>query len=370
MIQIFSNTLGAEEVEAVSRVFESKWLGYGNESKLFEKEFGEKIGNDKVLVTNCCTSALYLSMRILGIGKGDEVIIPSVNFIGCANAVIDNGAKPVFADVDPSTLNIIPSEISRLRNERTKAVMLLHYGGHPCDMDEIHKNTDGLYVIEDSANSIVSKYKGKNCGTFGDVGCFSFDSMKILAVGDGGAISVKNDELFEKAKAYRYFGLSPKGSSGIDSMKNGRGKWWEIHMVCTSNRCTSNDITSSIGRVQLRKLDGFIEKRKSIWRMYQDEFRGIEWLKCPPEPLHGSKSSYYLYWLQMKDRDKFAKYLVDNGIYCTFRYYPLHLISQYKWKGSLPNAEQINETTINIPLHQNLSDDDLYHIVKVVKAFK
>ena len=369
MIEVFSNTLGAEEVEAVKRVFESKWLGYGNESKLFEKEFGEKIGSEKVLITNCCTSALYMSMKILGIGRGDEVIIPSVNFIGCSNAVIDSGAKPVFADVDLNTLNIIPSEISRLKNERTKAVILLHYGGHPCNMNEIFENTEGLYIIEDSANSIVSKYKGKNCGTFGDIGCFSFDAMKILAVGDGGAIVLKDDALFEKAKEYRYFGLVPKGSSGIDSLKEGEERWWEIHLACTSNRCTNNDIISSIGRVQLRKLDGFIERRKTIWDIYQEELGEIDWLKCPPEPLPGTESSYYLYWLQLKKRDKFAKYLVNNGIYCTFRYYPLHLISQYNWKGSLANAEHVNETTINIPLHQNLSDDDLQYVIKTIKSF-
>jgi aminotransferase len=369
MIQIFANTLGEEELAAVKRVFASRWLGYGEESRLFEKEFGQKIGSHRVLVTNCCTAALFMSMKILEISRGDEVIIPSINFIGCPNAVIDAGAKPVFADVELNTLNIIPGEIGRLRNKRTKAVILLHYGGHPCNIDEILKEAQGLYIIEDSANSVVSRYKDMNCGTIGDIGCYSFDSMKELCTGDGGAIVLKSDEMIEKAKSYRYLGLSPKGSSGTDSFKEGQEKWWEIHLDRVSNRYTPTDIISAIGRVQLQKLDSFIARRKRIWNIYQQELGKLDWLTCPPEPLSQTESSYYLYWLRLEQRNRFARYLVDNGIYCTFRYYPLHLVKQYGWKESLPNAELINETTINIPLHQNLSDEDVEYIIKTIKAF-
>ena len=131
-IQVFSNSLGDEELRAIEPVIKSKWIGMGKQANQFEKEFGEKIGSSRVLAVNCCTSALFLSMKILGIGQGDEVIIPSINFIGTANAVLEVGAKPVFADVDTEYLNILPAEIERLRNKRTKAIFPLHYGGHPC----------------------------------------------------------------------------------------------------------------------------------------------------------------------------------------------------------------------------------------------
>jgi len=165
-------------------------------------------------------------------------------------------------------------------------------------------------------------------------------------------------------------GLAPKRSSGIDSLREERERWWEVHLATTSNRYTSNDIVGAIGRVQLKKLDGFIQRRKALWNIYQQELANLEWLIRPPEPLPGTESSYYLYWLRLKDRDRFAKYLVDNGIYCTSRYYPLHLVSHYGWEGRLPNAEAVNETTINIPLHQNLSEADVEHIVRTIKSFK
>ncbi|MBI2957795.1 MAG: DegT/DnrJ/EryC1/StrS family aminotransferase [Chloroflexi bacterium] len=369
MIQLFSSTLGEEELAAVKRVFESRFLGYGNESKSFEKEFGAKIGSNRVLATNCCTAALYMSMKMLGIGPGDEVIIPSINFVGCGNAIMDAGARPVFADVELDTLNIIPSEISRLRTRNTRAVLLLHYGGHPCNLDEVREHARGLRIIEDSACSVVSTYQGKNCGTLGDIGCFSFDSMKILVMGDGGAIVVKDDELLEKAKQYRYLGMAPKLSSGTDSLAEGKDRWWEIQLATTSNRYTTNDILCSIGRVQLRKLDSFVRRRKAIWRAYQAGLSTIPWLTCPPEPLPQTESSYYLYWLRTDKRDQLAKYLVDNGIYCTFRYYPLHLIPQYGWKEKLPNAEQLDRTALNIPVHQNLTDNDADRVIETIKAF-
>ena len=371
MIQIFSNSLGEEELNAVKKVFESKWIGFANESKLFEKEFGETIGSQNVLAVNCCTAGLFMSMRILGIGPGDEVIIPTVNFIGLPNAVIYAGAKPVFADVDTAYLNILPSEIERLRTNKTKAVFILHYGGHPCDMDEIKKRSNGLYILEDSANSILSKYKGKNCGTIGDIGCFSFDAMKILCMGDGGMIVVRDDKLFSKAMEARYLGIKNR-QSGIDSLKEKKERWWEIELASAENRYMTNDILCSIGRAQLRKLSSFIKKKKEIWLFYQDSFKNIEHIEIPPYPLRDTESSYYLYWLKIKKglRDKLAAYLIENGIYCTFRYYPLHLIEFYgSAKKKLPNAETINEEVLNLPAHQNLSDADVGKIVETVKKF-
>ncbi|MDD5699632.1 MAG: DegT/DnrJ/EryC1/StrS family aminotransferase [Candidatus Nanoarchaeia archaeon] len=370
MIPLFSNSLGEEELKAVERVFKSKWLAFGEECKKFEKSFAEKIGSQKVLITNNCTSALFMCMRILGIGPGDEVIVPSVNFIGIPNAILSAGAKPVFADVDERYLNILPSEIERLRNGNTKAVFILHYGGHPCNMDEIKEKCKGIYILEDSANSIVSKYKGKNCGTLGDLGCFSFDSMKTLVMGDGGAISINNPNLAEKGEQVRYFGIKGR-QSGIDSLKENKARWWEIDLASPENRYVSNDILGSIANVQLEKLDSFIQKRKEIWETYQRGLKGIEGIDTPPEPLPGTESSYYFYWIRVKNnlRDKLAGFLVKEGIYCTFRYYPLHLISCYDSDQKLPNAEKANDEILDIPLHQNLSNEDVQKIIGAVKTF-
>jgi len=370
MIPIFSNSIGKEELSAVEEVFNSKWLGASSKTLEFEKQFGDMIGSKYSLSYNCATAAIYDSLRLIGIKEGDEVLIPSINFIGCANAIIGNGGTPVFCDVDQKTLNIMPREIVKKRTEKTKAVLLLHYGGHPCDMEQIYEASEGLAIIEDSANSVYSSYNGKYCGTLGDIGCFSFDAMKILVTGDGGMMTFQNDEYYNKALSYRYLGLTNKDKSGVDSMKEGSDTWWEIELAETAGRYVSNDIASSIGLEQIKKLNGFIKRRKEIWDIYQSELSSVDWLTLPPEPLDGCTSSYYLYWLQLKNRDEFAKYMVDNDIYVTFRYYPLHLIKHYNsWDTQLPNSERINDRTINIPLHQNLSDNDVEYIVKTIKEF-
>jgi len=371
MIEVFSNSLGDEEIRAVEDVFSSKWLGKGKQCEEFEKEFASHLQVPRVLLTNNCTAAIYIALQALGIGIGDEVIVSTINFVGCVNAVIDVGANPVFADVDASTLNIVPNEIERLKTRRTKAAILLHYGGHPCDMDEIRTVCgDDIAIIEDSANSVSSSYKGVMCGTIGDAGVFSFDAMKMLVMADGGALYLKDRNLVRRAQAYRYLGLSQETVSGIDTMKEKKSRWWEYDLETTSGRFISNDVLAVIGRVQLKKLSGFIERRKQIWKYYQQEVSNVPGIICPPEPLPDTMSSYYLYWIQLPTgRDELAQYLSENGIYTTFRYYPLHLV---KYLGSgcrLPVAEHVNEITLNLPLHQNLTDNDVEKIIDLVKQY-
>ena len=207
MIQIFSNSLGDDELNAVRGVLASKWLGRGKECENLEKELSAYFGVPETLLFNCCTSAIYALLRTYGIGPGQEVIISTVNFVAVASAVLELGAKPVFADVDPVYYNILPSEIARLKNKKTRAVFLLHYGGHPAPFDEL-KAAAGkdILIFEDSANSVASKYKGTHCGALADGGAFSFDAMKILVMGDGGALIVKDPAARARAKAFRYLG--------------------------------------------------------------------------------------------------------------------------------------------------------------------
>ena len=151
-----------------------------------------------------------------------------------SNAIIGNGGTPIFCDVDQRTLNIMPHEIVKKRTEKTKAVLLLHYGGHPCDMEQIYEASKGLAIIEDSANSVYSSYNGKYCGTLGDIGCFSFDRYEDISYcGDGGMMTFQNDEYYNKALSYRYLGLTNKDKSGVDSMKEGSDTWWEIELAET-----------------------------------------------------------------------------------------------------------------------------------------
>jgi aminotransferase len=370
VIQIFSNSLGEEELAAIRSVFESRWLGKGPHCANFEKEMAAFFGTPHAMLLNCCTAGIYIGLRALGIKPGDEVIVPTLNFVAIANAVIDLGAKPVFADVDLDRYNVLPSEIERLRTKKTKALFMLHYGGHAAAFDEIKAACGEMYILEDAANAVATKYHGQHCGSLGDIGVFSFDAMKILVMGDGGALLAKDPAVFEQARFLSYLGLDERVSSGQGAQKAGRDKWWEYDLEATSGRFISNDILASIGRIQLRKLPGFIARRKEIWDFYQKELAGVPGMILPPEPLPDSTSSYYLFWVRVPGkRDELAHFLKERGIYTTFRYYPLHLVGHYGDSSKLPNAERISNETINIPLHQNLSDDEAGFIVDTLKEF-
>jgi len=371
MIQIFTNTLRDEELKAVQEAFQSGWIGFGPKTKEFEKKFSERINAQNCLMVNSASAATYLVLKALGIGKDDEVIIPTINFVACPSSVIELGGKPVFADVDTKYFNLIPEEIERLRTNKTKAIILLHYGGHPCRFDEIKNYAKDLMIIEDSANSILSKYHDKYCGTLGDAGFFSFDAMKTLSTGDGGAIIVKDKKHYESIESLRFLGLAPKKTSGMDSLIEKNQHWWEIELREISNRFLMNDIAASIGLEQLKKVDSFIQRRKQIWNIYQTELKDIDEIILPPESLLNTESSYYLYWIKVKNgrRDQLAHYLVENDIYVTFRYYPLHLVKIYNANVALPNSEKILNEALNIPLHQNLSDSDVGKIISTIKKF-
>jgi aminotransferase len=368
MINIFEPGIDDLEFEAVKQVLNSKWIGKGNKCTQFEKEFAEYLDTEpeKILLTNNCTSAIHITLRSLGIGDGDEVIVPDIHFVAAASEVVKLGGMPVLADVDPKTFNILPSEIERLRTEGTKAVLLLHYGGRPCDMIDIHNVCDGLFVIEDAANATASTYRGAACGTLGDAGVWSFDAMKPLTMGDGGALWLYDKNALDVASSLRYLGLQQNTSSGKSSMENGNKAWWEYKVDYSSGRYISNDIAASIGRIQLQKLSGFIARRKAIWDRYQIELADTE-LVLPPEIEEGNTSTYYLYPVQTPRRDELAKYLAENDVYTTFRYWPLS--KAFGAEAECPNADYISKVTLNLPLHQNLSDGDVTKIVGLVKQF-
>lgn len=370
MIPVFSNTLGAMELRAVRRVFESRWLGKGEECAAFEAEFAAHVGRARVLLFNSCTSATFALLRALDIGPGDEVILPTVQFVGVANAVLAVGARPVFADVDRHTLNILPDECSRLYNARTAAVFVLHYGGHPCRWTDV-ENAVGLHttLLEDAACAVASTYHGVPCGTLGHAGVWSFDAMKELVMGSGGALWTLYEDRMERAERWRYFGMPTARSSGTDSAAAGAARWWEFEVTVPAGRHISNDILAAIARVQLRKLPVFIRKRQRIWERYQVALAGLPGLALPPEPLPGCTTSYYFYWVQLEQRDALARFLCDRGVYCTFRYWPLHLVPFYGHVGSLPNAEWAAARVLNLPIHQNLTEDEQGQIIALIEEF-
>jgi len=308
-------------------------------------------------------------MVLLELGSGDEVILPSISFVGAANAIAASGARPIFCDVDKRTLNVTAHWIEEKITHRTKAVMILHYGGVPCEMEEILHlaRKKGIYVIEDSACSVATRYQERACGTFGDIGVWSFDAMKIVVTGDGGMIYCRNAEIAQRAEELVYLGLTTK--SGLSSHISQR--WWEFDVSSYGRRAIMNDIASAIGIEQLKKLPGFISRRRQILESYNCALSDVDWLQTPPQIPRQTQSSYYFYWIQTHPdiRDRLAKHLRDNGVYTTFRYYPLHLVKFYGASTSLPNAEEVTRTTLCLPIHQSLSEEEVRKIVDSIREF-
>jgi aminotransferase len=368
MIPVFSNDLGEEELAEVARVMKSRWIGTGDECGKFEYELCNYFGTDRIILTNCATSGIYLALRCLGIKPRDKVIIPTIHFIATANAVLEAGAEPLFADVDISTLNILPSEIERLGP--AQGLILNHYGGHPCDMPQIftqliRRENSKMWLLEDAANAVASTYNGSHVGTLGDAGVWSFDAMKILSMGDGGALWFLSHKHHERAWRLRNLGLNV--FSGKESAEKGAGCWWEFQVEEPSGRFDSNNLLACIGRVQLRRLHENINQRQRAWNFYQENLRNVGDLVLPPEPLPDCTTSYYLYWVQTGRRNELARFLYKKGIYTTFRYYPLHKALGIEAKT--PNANYASIITLNLPLHQNLTDDNLHYIVETVREF-
>ena len=368
MINIYQPSLGKKELKAIKKVFKSNWLGKGPLTEKFNLKVANKIGVDRshIETISSCTEGLFTSMKLLGIKKGDEVILPSIHFIGAINAIIECGATPVFCDVNPRTLNVEDQYIKPKITSKTKALILLHYAGVPCDMDPIIslcKNFN-IKLIEDTANSPFSTYKGKNTGTMGDIGLWSFDAMKQLVMGDGGLIYCKDPKTILNLKQESYLGLISK--SGFN---NPNDKWWEFDIDRPGRRTVTNDIQAAIGLEQLKKIDKQIIKRKEIHEIYSKE---LNTHVDVPLPLNLNKtSSYYMYHIQTPNRDKLASYLREKGIYTTFRYYPLHKVKYFKqYTANLPNTEYIMKNTVCIPIHQSLTKKQVNYICETIKKFK
>ena len=230
MINLFSPSVGEEELSTIAKVFETKWLGKGNYEAQFSDQLRQhlRIDRDNLLLTTSCTEALFAIFQHLNFGDQDEVIVPSISFPVVASAILEAGVVPVICDVCPTTANLNLNSLKEAVSDKTRAVVVTHYGGVPCDMTEIinYCNLRNIKVIEDSACALTASVNGSNCGTLGDFGVWSFDAMKLITTGDGGALYAKDKKALSKIREYLYLGLPEKEKSGLDSAKNANEPGW------------------------------------------------------------------------------------------------------------------------------------------------
>ncbi|GAT67120.1 glutamine--scyllo-inositol aminotransferase [Planomonospora sphaerica] len=371
MINVFQPMLGEQELAAVREVFESNWIGRGERTKAFEEGFARHlgVGPRHVTSTNSCTEATFIAMELAGVGPGAEVVLPTISFVGAGNAVASRGARPVFCDVDPRTLNPTADHVEAALTPRTRAVVVLHYGGRPGDVARIAElcRERGVLLVEDAAIAVASRVDGRACGTFGDMGVWSFDHGKILVTVDGGMLYVRDPELAARAPKLAYLGMEQV--SGYDQALRARTRWWEFELSSFSRRSVTNDVLSAVGLVQLGRLPGFVARRRRIAERYDRGLAGVEGLLCPPPLPPGHESSHYMYWIQLEGgiRDDLARDLYERGIYTTFRYPPLHRVRAYGSDAVLPGADRAADGTLLLPMHQGLTDADVDRVVDAVR---
>ncbi len=366
MISVFGSKVGKEEIAAVAACMESQWMGFGKKVTEFEEKFSERLSIPHFAMVDSGSNALYMACVLLNLPKGSEIILPAFTWISCAQAVIMSGHQPVFCDVDLTTFNITADLIKPKINSKTGAIMVVHYAGKPVDLNPIVDL--GFPVIEDAAHAVNSTYHGNYCGTLTDAGIYSFDAIKNLSTQEGGGISVRTKAMLERAKMLRYCGI---GFSGFDAASNdASGRWWEFNIREPFIKMLPNNLGASIGLAQLAKLDELQAIREKIWNIYSDELGKLDWVICPPGPEPHETHSYFTYAIRVKDRDRLAKYLYEKSIYTTLRYPPLHISKLYHSATRLPNCEQLNEDTLNIPLHPNLEMNEVDYIIETIRKFK
>lgn len=356
-IKLFDPVVGMEEERAVKNTLQSHFwaagAGTGNVAR-FEIMFKKYVGSDECIALNSGTAALHLALSLIDI-KGKEVLLPSLSFVSTAHAVVYNGGRPVFVDIDPNTLCLDPSSIRKAITKRTKAILPVHFAGMPCKLDEIKRLCDkfDLMLIEDAAHAAGTIYKRKRIGSHGVAVCFSFHPVKNLAMPTGGAITLngqKSNEFGNIIKSRRWCGISDRKGSKYDVKQLG----WNYYM---------NEFSAAIGIEQLKKLDEMNFKRKQIAKKYSEE---IEIEKKMP---FNEDCSYHFYWIEIHNRNSFIKKMFQNGIETGIHYKPIHTMKFYKGSTKLPNTESVGERIVSIPIHPNLTQDDVNKIIQLTNKF-
>ena len=368
MISVFGSYVDKEEINNLSQVIESQWMGFGKKVDEFEEQLIKKLTLKSFAMVDSGSNALFMAVKLLNLPKNSEIILPSFTWVSCAQAIIMAGHKPIFCDVDHDTMNVTADFVKKKISDKTAAIMVVHYAGLPVDLEPIIKL--GYPIIEDAAHAICSKYKDTPCGNIGDIGIFSFDAVKNLAVGEGGGITSKNKSLIQEAKILRYCGIGKSGFDSAVSDASDNKMWWEYNISETFIKMLPTNLSASIGLAQLKKIDKLQKRRKYIWDNYQNAFSDVESIKCPIEADNKDKHSYFTYCIRVKNRDKLAKYLLSKEIYTTLRYHPLHMNKIYNQeKVVLANSEKLNKEALSIPLHPRLTNNEVDLIINEIKKF-
>ena len=355
------------EIEAVSQVLASKWISTGNRVREFERAFAEYLGVKHAIAVSSCTAALHLSLVVAEIGSGDEVITTPYTFTATAEAIRYVGAKPVFVDIHPDTLNIDTSKIEQAITSRTKAILPVHIAGIPCDMDTLRdiSQNHNLMLIDDAAHAIPVEYKGQHIGAIGDLSAFSFYANKNLTTAEGGMITTNSDAFAKPLRTMRLHGIN-KDAWARQSQRN----IWRYDIATEGYKYNMTDIQAAMGLCQLMKLNKQHERRRNFAQIYQTELAKFPQIRTPVSPDNPREHAWHLYIIQLQtgNRDAFVEALSEANIECSVHYIPLHLFDfyqdQYGYRvGDFPCAEAAFEGVVSLPLHPGLTEEEIHIVI-------
>jgi perosamine synthetase len=354
--------LDESDIQAVLEVLRSGRLALGPKAREFEELMANYIGVKYAVAVNSGTSALHILVRALGIGSGEEVLVPSFTFSASVNAILYERATPVFVDIEPETYNLDPDDLEGKITKRTKAIMAVDVFGHPAEWDRILEIADkyNLKIIDDSCEALGAEYKGKKVGQFGDCACFAFYPNKQMTTGEGGIIVTNNPSIAKLARSLRNQGREEMGS------------WLEHERLGYNYRM--DEMSAALGVSQLKKLEIFLEKRERVARMYTEKLKDLSWVR-PPAVKSYVRMSWFVYVITLEkglDRDIVIRELEKEGIPARGYFSPIHLQpyirKEFGYKGGeLPITEDISKRTLALPFHNNLKGEEVEEVVETLK---
>jgi len=366
--------LGEEEKQEVLKVLESGWITTGPRAFEFEKKIAEYVGASHAIALSSCTAALHVSLAALGIGEGDEVITSTLTFCSTANVILHLKAKLVLVDVEPATLTMDPSQVERAITRKTKAIVPVHYAGHPCRMDEIGAiaRANGIHLVEDAAHALGASYKGRKIGTISELCCFSFYAIKNITTAEGGAVTLEDEELANKIRLYSLHGMSKDAWKRYTST----GSWY-YEVLYPGFKYNLTDIQAALGLCQLEKLAGFLARRKELASLYDEAFSDMEelsTLSVLSEVTHARHIYPILLSLEKLriDRAQFIDELRTENIGTTVNFVPVHMHPYYRdtygyKSGDFPVAEDAYLRLISLPLYPRMTTGDARDVIEAVK---
>lgn len=365
--------VGEEEVRAASEIIRSGWLTMGPKTFEFEKEFAKYVGAQHAVAVSTGTAALHLALEAAGVQAGDEVLLPTTTFTATAEAVIYLRARPVLVDIEPVTMNLDPEDATRRITPKTKAIIPVHFGGQPCDADQIHELARGhhLRVIEDAAHALPSEYRKKRVGQLSEFTCFSFYATKPLTTGEGGMVTTDNPAAADRMRLMRLHGIER------DAWKRYRADGgWHYEVLESGFKYNITDFQSAMGLVQLAKCDAMWKARQVIAQRYSTAFAHFEELVIPTVRPDRS-TSWHLYVLRLRldllagDRNSFIEALQSRGVGCSVHFIPLHMHPYYQREygyrvGQFPRAEQEYRACLSLPIYPDMTEEEIRWVITSV----